>query len=91
MAQPNSPNSTKKPFDSESYARLKAEAIAPYRSLRKFIYFGCAASGFIGAFIFFLQLLAGRNIDNALPNLALQIGVIALMIFLWRLEQRNSS
>ncbi|NJL09634.1 MAG: DUF3493 domain-containing protein [Calothrix sp. SM1_7_51] len=89
MAQPDSPNRAKKEFDPQLYARLKAEAAAPYRSFRKFIYFTCAASGFIGAFIFFLQLIAGRNIDNALPNLAVQIGVIALMIFLWRLERHS--
>lgn len=74
---------------SEQYARLKAEAIAPYRGLRKFIYIGCGASGLIGAFIFLTQLLAGRDIDTALPNLALQIGVVTLMVFLWRWEERR--
>lgn len=75
--------------NSEQYARLKAEMAAPYRGLRQFIYIGCGASGFIGAIVFFSQLLAGRNVDSALPNLALQVGVVALMIFLWRWEQRR--
>jgi len=73
----------------EQYARLKAEMAAPYRGLRQFIYIGCGASGFIGAIVFFSQLLAGRDVDSALPNLALQVGVVALMVFLWRWEQRR--
>lgn len=73
----------------EQYARLRAELASPYRGLRKFFYLACGASGFIGAFIFFVQLLAGRDVNNALPNLALQIGVVALMVFLWRWEQRQ--
>jgi hypothetical protein len=73
----------------EQYARLKAEMAAPYRGLRQFIYIGCGASGFIGAIVFFSQLLAGRNVDSALPNLGLQVGVVALMVFLWRWEQRR--
>ncbi|MEA5582333.1 DUF3493 domain-containing protein [Nodularia harveyana UHCC-0300] len=73
----------------EQYARLKAEMAAPYRGVRKFIYIGFGTSAFIGAFIFFFQVLAGRDIDSALPNLALQIGVLALMIFLWRWEENR--
>jgi hypothetical protein len=79
----------KNPLNPEQYARLKAEMAAPYRGLRQFIYIACGASGFIGALVFFSQLLAGRNIDSALPNLALQVGVVALMVFLWRWEQRR--
>jgi hypothetical protein len=73
----------------QQYARLRAEIAAPYRGLRKFIYVGCGASGFIGALVFFSQLLAGNDVNSALPNLALQIGVVVLMIFLWRWEQRR--
>jgi Low psii accumulation1 / Rep27 len=85
MTEPNSKNRMK----SEQYARLKAEIAAPYRGLRQFIYIACGASGFIGALIFFSQLLAGRDVDSALPSLALQIGVVTLMVFLWRWEQRK--
>ncbi|MBH8573143.1 DUF3493 domain-containing protein [Nostocaceae cyanobacterium CENA369] len=85
MVEPNSKNR----LNPEQYARLKAEMKTPYRGLRQFIYFGVGASGFIGAFVFFFQLLAGRNIDSALPNFALQVGIIALMVFLWRWEQRR--
>ena len=74
---------------SKQSARLKAEIVAPYRGLRKLIYVACGASGFIGVFIFLSQLLAGRDIDSALPNLALQLGVVAVMVFLWRWEQRQ--
>ena len=72
----------------EKYARLKAEAQAPYRGLRKFIYLAFGASGFIGALIFLAQLAAGRDITSALPNFALQIGVVALMVWLFRWEKK---
>ena len=77
----------KSKFSPEKYARLKAEAAAPYRGLRKFIYFGFGASGFIGAFIFLAQLAAGKDVAATLPNFALQVGVVALMVFLFRWEQ----
>ena len=73
----------------EKYQRLMAEAKAPYKGLRKFVYGSFAASGAIGAFIFFTQVLAGRDVSSALPNLALQVGVVALMVFLFRLESRK--
>lgn len=72
----------------EQFARLKAQAKAPYRGLRKFIYVAFGASGFIGAVIFLAQLAAGREVATALPNLGVQMGVIALMVWLFRLEQR---
>jgi hypothetical protein len=71
----------------EKFARLKAEAKAPYRGLRKFIYVTFAASGLIGAFVFLAQLAAGQEVATALPNLALQIGVVALMVWLFRIDQ----
>ena len=75
-------------LDPERYAQLKAELKAPYRGLRQFVYLGCGASGFIGAFIFLTQILAGRDVAGAFPNFALQLGVIALMVWLFRLEER---
>jgi hypothetical protein len=75
----------KKP-DPKQYEYLKAEAQAPYKGLRKFVYLGLGASGFIGAFIFFMQILAGKT--EMIPNFALQTGLVGLMIFLWRLETR---
>lgn len=73
--------------DPERFARLQAEAKAPYRGLRKFVYFSFGASGFIGAFIFLTQLLSGRDVGDALPNLALQVGVVALMVWLFRIDR----
>ncbi|NMF81927.1 DUF3493 domain-containing protein [Nodosilinea sp. P-1105] len=78
-----------KGMSQEKYARLKAEAKAPYKGLRKFIYGAVGASGMIGAFIFFTQLLAGRDVSSALPNLAVQLGVIALVVVLYRLEKKD--
>lgn len=72
----------------EKYARLKAEAKAPYRGLRQFIYLGFGASGFIGGFIFLIKILAGRDLATDLPNFALQAGVVALMVWFYRLEER---
>ena len=89
MVEKNSSEQVKKrasQLDPEIRARLVAEMAAPYRGFRKFIYVGCAASGFIGAFVFLSQIIAGRDVEAALPNFALQVGVIALMGFLWRWE-----
>jgi Low psii accumulation1 / Rep27 len=96
MVEPNAsdrtnPNKNKPSLTPEKYARLKAEAEAPYRGLRQFVYLACGASGFIGAFVFLAQLAAGNEVETALPNFALQIGVVALMVWLFRLEQRASN
>ncbi|MBD2182268.1 DUF3493 domain-containing protein [Aerosakkonema funiforme] len=95
MADSTPSDRTSKPKKLESinpelYAQLKAEAAAPYRGLRKFIYVAFGASGFIGAVIFLAQLAAGREVDSALPNFALQVGVVALMIWLFRLDGRKA-
>lgn len=77
-------------LDPDQIARLRAEVKAPYRPLRQFIYIAFGASGLIGATIFLAQLAAGRDVVAALPNFALQTGVVALMIWLYRLERRSS-
>ncbi|MFM2313494.1 MAG: hypothetical protein RLZZ04_2770 [Cyanobacteriota bacterium] len=71
----------------EKYARLKAESKAPYRGFRKFFYLAFGASGLIGAFVFLAKLAAGQDLANNLPNFALQIGVVALMVFLFRIDK----
>lgn len=76
-----------RPLDREQLARLRREAANPYRGLRKTLYFTFAASGAIGAFVFFAKAIAGRDLAETLPNLALQLGVVALMVGLWRWEQ----
>jgi hypothetical protein len=81
---------TKSPrLDPEKFARLKAEAKNPYKGLRQFIYLGLGASGFIGAVVFLAQLAAGRDVTTALPNFALQIGVVTLMVWLFRREKKD--
>lgn len=68
----------------EQLSRLQAEAKAPFKSLRRFFYLAFGASGGIGAFIFFMKLLAGNPWQTILPNLSLQIGVTGLMgVLLW--------
>jgi hypothetical protein len=73
---------------SQQYQRLKSEMVAPYRPLRQFIYLAGGASAFIGSLVFLGQLAAGREVGSAIPNLALQVGVVTLMVWLFRLEQR---
>ncbi|MEA5477543.1 DUF3493 domain-containing protein [Pseudanabaena galeata UHCC 0370] len=75
-------------LNSEQYDRLRGEAKSPYRGLRVFIYIAFAGSGFIGAVIFFARLIAGNgDLEANLGNLALQIGVLALMIWLYRIDR----
>lgn len=71
------------------YDKLVAESKAPYKGLRKFAYASFGASGAIGGFVFFTKILAGRDLAQSVPNLALQLGVVALMVFLFRWEDRN--
>jgi len=70
------------------YAFLRREAKAPYRILRCFFYIAFGVSGSFGGLIAVLRLLAGRGeqIDN-LENLAIQIGVTALMVWLWQKDR----
>ncbi len=89
MVKPNPEKRSLKQVNPELYARLKAEAATPYRSLRQFIYFAFAASGFIGGMIFLTKIIAGKDIENSFPNFALQLGVVALMIGLWRWEKNR--
>ena len=78
-----------KRFTNEQYDRLKAEAAAPYRGLRKFIYIAFGASGFVGALVFLAQIAAGKEADAPLSNLAFQVGVVALMVFLFRWDKES--
>ena len=71
----------------EKYARLKAESQAPYRGLRKFFYVAFGASGLIGAFVFLAKLAAGQNLSTNIPNFCLQIAVVTLMVFLFRVDK----
>ncbi|MEL6937634.1 MAG: DUF3493 domain-containing protein [Cyanobacteria bacterium J06598_1] len=70
------------------YDQLVAEANAPYKGFRKFVYASLGASGAIGGFVFFTKILAGRDLSTSVPNLALQLGLVALMVFLFRWEDR---
>ncbi|MGB3494348.1 MAG: DUF3493 domain-containing protein [Elainellaceae cyanobacterium] len=82
-----SPQNRRANMDPELYARLQSEAKAPYRGLRHFIYIACAASGVIGGFVFLAQIASGDMGTTALSNLAIQAGVIGLMVFLLRIDR----
>jgi hypothetical protein len=76
-------------FTPEKMARLRAEAQNPYRSLRQFVYLSFGFSGAVGGMIFLLQIAAGRDVSQAIPNFAVQAGVVGLMVFLWRWENKK--
>ncbi len=86
---PDKPKSSSKnpQISPEKYARLRAEAKAPYKGFRKVFYFVCGASGLIGALIFLLRIAAGTDIAQNLPNLAIQLGVVGIAIALWRWDK----
>lgn len=87
---PKNSSSNPRNLTPQQYKQLKSELKAPYRGLRQFVYVAFGASGFIGAVVFLAQLAGGSEISTALPNFALQVGVVALMVWLFRLEQRAS-
>ncbi|AGY57839.1 DUF3493 domain-containing protein [Gloeobacter kilaueensis] len=72
-------------------ARLLTEAANPFRKLRLWLYLAFGASGVIGFFVAFFRVLAGRELQSSLINLAVQSGVIALMVILWRFEAQRES
>ncbi|HIK46144.1 MAG TPA: DUF3493 domain-containing protein [Leptolyngbyaceae cyanobacterium M65_K2018_010] len=90
MANPKPPDNPPQGISPEKYARLKAEARAPYKGLRQVIYGVAAASAGIGAFIMLTQILAGAEVQRVLPNLLVQGIVLAVVIGLFRWEQRAS-
>ncbi|MFN3361333.1 MAG: DUF3493 domain-containing protein [Pseudanabaenaceae cyanobacterium] len=77
--------------DRDFQARLRAEARAPYRPLRKFIYATLVGSGAIGAVVFLSQLLAGKGDRGELAvNLAIQGGAILLFGWLFMIDRSNT-
>ena len=89
QASKQSPGKPPPGMSQERYERLLAEANAPYKGLRKFIYASIGASGALGGFVFLTKILAGRDLAESVPNLALQVGLVALMVFLFRWEDRD--
>jgi hypothetical protein len=80
-----------KSIDPELYQRLQAEAKSPFKGLRKFFYLAFAGSGFIGGVVFLARLAAGRDLATTIPSLALQVGVVVLMITLYRWDSRSAT
>ena len=84
------PKSKPDSIDPELWTRLQAEAKSPFRGLRQFVYVSCALSGAIGGVVFFFKLLAGKNLEATIPNLALQIGVVAIMVWLFKIDRAKT-
>jgi Low psii accumulation1 / Rep27 len=78
---------TKSSLDPELLRRLKAEAKSPYRGLRQFVYVSCLASGAVGGVVFFFKVIAGRELETSIPNLAIQAGVVGIMVLLLRIDR----
>ncbi len=74
-------------IDPELYRRLQAEAKNPFRSFRRFFYFSFAGSAAIGGVVFLARLAAGRELETTIPNLAIQVGVVALMLWLLKIDR----
>ena len=74
-------------IDPELYRRLKQEAKNPFRSFRRFFYYSLAGSASIGGVVFLARLAAGRELETTIPNLAIQIGAAAVMVWLLRVDR----
>jgi Low psii accumulation1 / Rep27 len=81
------PKSKPDSIDPELWTRLQAEAKSPFRGLRQFVYVSCAISGAVGGVVFLFKLLAGRDLEATIPNLAIQIGVVAVMLWLLKIDR----
>ncbi|MEM9156101.1 MAG: DUF3493 domain-containing protein [Cyanobacteria bacterium P01_F01_bin.33] len=79
---PRKPSSL--PFDER--VRLTSELAAPYRKIRQFVYLAAALSGGLGGVIFFFRVIAGQDLAQTVPNLAIQLGVVAGALALSRWE-----
>ncbi len=74
--------------DRDLARKLRAEARAPYRPLRKFIYGALGGSGLIGAVIFLSQLIAGKGDWQEVGfNLALQVGAVIFFSWLFAIDR----
>ncbi|QQE65949.1 hypothetical protein GFS31_26420 [Leptolyngbya sp. BL0902] len=92
MTLPDAPPPNRPPqgMSPERYARLRAEAKAPYRGLRRVVYLTAGASAAIGAFIMITQGLAGRATADLGLNLLIQFGVLGTAGLLLWLESRGA-
>lgn len=74
-------------FTPKQYQSLQKEAQNPFRAFRRFFYWAFLASGSLGGFVCFFQVLAGRNLSQGLTNLALQVGLIVGMIIILKYDR----
>lgn len=82
---------TQKPLEAAQLQQLRAELKAPYRGVRRFFYATFAGSAALGAFVFFFQVLAGKDWATTVPNLLLQLSVLAVMVWLLWIERSQPS
>lgn len=76
-----------KPLNDDQLSRLRSEALAPYRGVRRFFYVALGGSAAIGGLIFAMKAIAGRDLAHTIPNLLLQMGICVGLLILWRREK----
>ncbi|KAJ1438321.1 hypothetical protein B484DRAFT_444687 [Ochromonadaceae sp. CCMP2298] len=76
-----------------SMAKLKAEAAAPFRFFRTFVYAGIGAAGGLGLFTAVPQLILATADDkqNAVINVAVDLGGVVAAALLWSKEQAQQA
>ncbi|KAI0561463.1 Low psii accumulation 1 protein [Gracilaria domingensis] len=90
--KPDTPQSTRQ---YSQLTRLREETEAPFRKARMFVYAGSAASAAVGLFISGLRVIAALSgvsgvqpLKETIPNVGINLSVIALFVFLLRLENK---
>jgi hypothetical protein len=77
-------------LDPEQLARLRAEAAAPYRGLRRFVYLALSGSAFLGGVVFLAKVMAGEQLATTVPNLLLQVSAGAGLFWLWQRDRKSN-
>jgi hypothetical protein len=76
-------------------SKLKAEAAAPFRLFRTFVYGGIGAAGGLGLFTAIPQLIFAMSADgdktNAITNVVVDLGGVVAAAFLWSKEQSQQA
>ncbi|GAX21347.1 hypothetical protein FisN_6Lh087 [Fistulifera solaris] len=88
----------KKPYDEKLRKKLLSESIAPWRTIRLFLYGSLGSGAFVGGFIQLTGLLAALSkgqtdidMNTEYLNLGIDFGAVALFAFLfkWDIEKQG--
>ena len=74
--------------------KLKEEATSPFRLFRQFLYGAMGAAGGLGTFTAGPQLIGALqnsgDVENAIKNLAIDVGGVIFAAILWKFENDNA-